>query len=69
MRATPARVLGEAARDQHANETFEKALGRVVKEHQGTYRDYIELIGKVRLRSKKERTTLGHAAKLLAAES
>ena len=68
MRAPPAQVLREAVRDQHANEAFEKALARAVKEHQGTYQDYIELIGKVRERAKKDKATLSDAAKALAAE-
>ena len=68
MKAPPAQVLREAARDQHPNETFEKALARAVKEHQGTYQDYIELIGKVRGRAKNDKTPLNAAAKALAAE-
>ena len=68
MRAPPAQVLREAVRDQHANETFEKALARAVKGHQGTYQDYIGLIGKVRERAKKEKGALVDAAKTLAAE-
>jgi len=68
VRAPVAQVLREAVRDRHSNETFEKSLGRAVKEHQGRYEDYIDLIGKVRERAKKEKATLSDAAKSLAAE-
>ncbi len=68
MRAPPAQVLREAARDQHAGETFEKALGRAVKSHQGTFQDYVDLIAKVRERAKRDKTPLRDAAKALAAE-
>jgi len=68
VKAPPAQVLREAGRDQHANETFEKALGRAVRGHQGTFQDYEDLIGKVRARAKRDKTTLGDAAKALAAE-
>lgn len=68
MKTPAAQVLREAVRDQHSNETFEKALARAVKEHQGTYQDYIDLIGRARERAKKEKATLRDAAKSLAAE-
>jgi len=68
VRAPAGQVLREAARDQHPGETFEKSLGRAVKNHQGTYQEYMDLIGKVRERARKDKTALGDAAKTLAAE-
>ena len=69
MNAPPAQVLREASRDQHAHETFEKALGRAVREHRGTFAEYMDLIALVRTRAKKDKSTLGDAAKALAAEA
>lgn len=68
MRAPPAQVLREAARDLHPNETFERALGRIVRKHQGTYEDYRGLIERVRDRAKQGDLSLEDAAKALAAE-
>jgi len=68
MKGTAAQVLREAARDRHPNETFEKALGRAVREHDGTFQDYLDLVAKVRERARKDKSALGDAAKALAAE-
>ena len=68
MRASAAEVLREAARDVHPNESFEKALSRSIQKHQGTYEDYMDLVGDVRERARKDKTSLGDAAKALAAE-
>ena len=67
VRASPAEVLRETLKDMHPNETFEKALGRIVRKHQGTYRDYRELIHQVRDRARKDRSSLDEAAQALAA--
>jgi hypothetical protein len=69
VKATAAEVLREAAKGKRSNETFEKALGRAVRENQGTYRDYQGLIEKVRRRAKKDDSTHSDAAKALANES
>jgi len=68
VRAPPAEVLRDAARNQHQGESFEKALSRAVKKAQGTFQDYVELIGKVRERARKDKAPLDDAAKALAAE-
>ena len=68
MKASAAEVLAEAVRDTHPNETFEKALGRIVRKHKGTFRDYMDLITKVRARARKDDSSLADAAKALAAE-
>ena len=68
MTAQAAQVLREAARDIHTNETFEKALGRAVRTHQGTFEDYMDLVAKVRARAKKDGTALRDAAKALATD-
>jgi len=68
VRAPPAEVLRDAARNQHTGESFEKALSRAVRKAQGTFQDYVDLIGKVRERAKKDNASLDDAAKALAAE-
>jgi len=68
VRVPPSQVLREAVRDAHPNETFEKALGRVVRKHQGTFQEYMDLIAKIRLRAKRDKTSLDVAAKNLVAE-
>ena len=68
MKAPASQVLREVARDLHPNETFEKALGRTVRKHQGTFQDYRELIDRVRVRARKDRSSLDEAAKALAVE-
>ncbi len=69
MKASAAEVLREAVRGQHPNDTFEKALGRAVRTHGGTFDDYVELIGRVRGRARRDKTTLPEAARALAAEA
>jgi hypothetical protein len=61
-----ATVLWEALRDLHSNETFERALGRYVRNHRGDYKDYIELISVVRDMAKKKKLDILDAAKKLA---
>lgn len=68
MKGTTAEVLWEAVRDQHPNETFEKALGRIVRNHQGAFDAYMELIGLVRERAKRDGHGLAAAAAALASE-
>jgi hypothetical protein len=59
-----ATVLWEALRDLHSNETFERALGRYVRNHRGDYEDYLELISAVRDMAKKKLDILDAAKKL-----
>jgi len=47
VKAPASQVLREVARDLHPNETFEKALGRIVRKHHGTFQDYITITGLV----------------------
>ena len=68
MKASAPDLLREAVRDQHPNETFEKALGRIVRNHQGTFQDYMDLVAKVRARAKREGSSQLEAAGILAAE-
>ncbi len=68
MKASIRDVLREAAKEQHPNETFEKALSRTVRKRQGTYQDYIDLIGQVRNRARRDRSSLLDAAKAMAQE-
>ena len=68
MRTSVPDVLREAVRDRHSNETFEKALSRVVRKHQGTFADYVDIVGRVRERAKRDSSSLTEAAKSLAAQ-
>ena len=68
VKASEADVLREAVRDQHPNETFEKALGRAVRKNGGTYDFYLELIDRVRRRGKRRKGGLVAAATSLASE-
>jgi len=66
VKASATRVLREAARERHSGETFEKSLARAVKSNGGTYQDYIDLIGKVRERERREGKGLPEAADRLS---
>ena len=68
MRPSAAEVFLDAIREQHSNETFEKALSRVVRRQGGTYADYIALVGRVRERAARDGRGLVSAAKALAGE-
>ena len=68
MRSSTGKVLREAVKEQRSNETFERALSRMVKKHHGTYPEYIDLIGKVRERAEKGRVPLHKAAEAIASE-
>ncbi len=58
-------LLKEALRSRH-DETFEKALGRAVRAHGGTYADYAELMSRVRESARKEKIDVKEAARRLA---
>lgn len=68
MNASAADLLREAVRDRHPNETFEKALGRIIRGQRGTFRAYMELVDQVRERARKDGTTLERAASAMAGE-
>ena len=69
MKSSTAEILREALRERHSNESFEKSLGRAVRKHQGTFRDYVEVIGHVRERAGKDKSSLPEAAKALTVET
>ncbi len=58
-------ILREALRSRH-REAFERSLGRVVRNHGGTYTDYVELVSRVRERSRNDRVDLPEAARRIA---
>lgn len=68
MKASAADVLRAAARDRHGNEAFEKSLGRAVRQEEGTFQDYMDLIARVRARAERDGQGLVAAAKALADE-
>jgi hypothetical protein len=69
VRASAEQVLREAMKDQHPNETFEKALSRAVRKNQGTFRDYMDLIARVRARAKRDGGDLVSGADAILRES
>lgn len=68
MKTPIGEALREAIREQRGNETFERALGRIVRRHHGTFSDYVSLIGLVRKRADRDKSSLVEAAKALASE-
>ncbi len=65
---TRSEILREAVKDLHKNETFERALGRVLRRHGRDYQDYLALIDRVRRRAKKDDIDILVAAKREASE-
>jgi len=68
VKASAPDLLREAVREQHPNETFEKALGRIVRNHHGAFEDYVGLIARVRRRARGDKSSLAAAASALADE-
>jgi transcription antitermination factor NusG len=68
VKASASDLLREAVREQHPNETFEKALGRIVRSHRGAFEDYGGLIERVRQRARRDKSSLATAANALADE-
>ena len=66
LKVSVAEVLHEAARSRR-KETFERALGRVVRANGGTYADYVDIVARVRDRAASAKTDLWEAARNLAA--
>lgn len=59
------RILKEALRARK-NEAFEKALGRAVRHHGGTYAEYVTIIAEVREYARVHERDLRDAARALA---
>jgi len=59
-------VLREAAGEIRRGEKFEAVLSRVIRRHGGSFAEYVDLIGRVRERSKSTGLTLVQAAKQIA---
>lgn len=56
-------LLQEALKDLHSNETFERALGRILRRHGKGYEDYVAIMGSVRAEAEREGIELLEAAK------
>ncbi|MFQ5838456.1 MAG: hypothetical protein ACE5HJ_06705 [Thermoplasmata archaeon] len=56
-------IIREALKDLHKNETFERALGRTLRRHKRNYEDYLEIIGEVRKRARREKVDVLEAAR------
>ncbi|MFQ5883686.1 MAG: hypothetical protein ACE5IO_01135 [Thermoplasmata archaeon] len=58
-----ARAILDAITDLHKNETFERALGRMVRNRRGSYEDYMDIIAEIRELATKKKIDLLEAAK------
>ncbi|UCD93143.1 MAG: hypothetical protein JSV43_04365 [Methanobacteriota archaeon] len=58
-----ARVILDALSDLHKNETFERALGRMVRNRRGSYEDYMDLMADIRELATKKKIDLVEAAR------
>ena len=59
------RVVAEALKDMHKNETLEEAIGRAVRKNGGKYEDYLRIMADIRdLAYSKEITTLEAAKEI-----
>lgn len=58
-------ILKEALRSRH-KESFERSLGRTVRNHGGTYADYLGLISQVRERARADKIDFPEAARRIA---
>jgi len=63
-----AEVLREALDRLRKRDTFEEALGKVIRKRDMEFKEYIRLIGKVRDISRKKKLTLPEAARHLVGE-
>jgi len=61
-------LIKDALRELHKNESFERALARVIRKNNGTYRDYIETISEIREYALKRKLDLKEAAKKLSSK-
>ncbi len=58
-----ARILMEAIKDLHKNETFERALGRTLRRHGQEYEEYLQLVGDLREKARREGVDILEAAR------
>ncbi len=58
-------ILEETVADRRKKETFEQSLGRVVKNKEREFGDYIEIIGEVREKARNEDVDLKRAAEII----
>ncbi len=65
LKVPVSRVLKDALA-YPSTESFEQSLGRSVRRHGGTYRDYVEVVSRVRDAAKEYRQSLREAARRLA---
>jgi hypothetical protein len=68
MTAGRSELLKDALRSRH-NETFEKALGRAVRQSGGSFAEYIAIITEVRDYGRTHKLDLREAARTLANQS
>lgn len=59
-------VIRDALNDLHKNETFERAVGRMIRNRRRSYEDYLDVIATVRELATKKKIDLLQAAKRIA---
>ncbi|TET90957.1 MAG: hypothetical protein E3J35_04805 [Methanomassiliicoccales archaeon] len=57
------RAILDAIKDLHTNETFERALGRIVRNRRMSYEDYMDIIAEIRELANKKKIDLVEAAR------
>lgn len=57
------RAILDAIKDLHTNETFERALGRMVRNRRMSYENYMDIIAEIRELAKKKKIDLVEAAR------
>jgi hypothetical protein len=62
------KILEETLKDLHSNETFERALGRILRRHGKGYEEYVEIMGSVRTQAERENIELLEAARRLSSD-
>lgn len=57
------RAILDAIKDLHTNETFERALGRIVRNRRMSYENYMDIIAEIRELANKKKIDLVEAAR------
>lgn len=62
-------AISATLENRRKDETFERALGKAIRRKRLPFTDYVEVIGMIRERARKDRTSLEEAAADLMSEN
>lgn len=62
-------AISASLENRRKDETFERALGKAIRRKRLPFTDYVEVIGMIRERARKDRTSLEEAAADLMSEN